>query len=397
MPARTLNASEAARMLDISLATLYSYVSRGLIASEPDPDDSRQRRYAVADVETLLNRRSARKNPETAIQDTLRWGMPLLDSALTLIEDGHVYYRGIDAVELAKSHTLKDVAALLWTGELNHNCLFVPENRLHVDLPALPDQPPLTRMQITLALAVNRDLRAYDLRAEQVPNTGARILQLLADTVTPTHADTGSIAAQLAAVWIPENPQGTDLLNMAMVLCADHELNASSFTARVVASAEATPYAVVSAGLAALSGIKHGGMTHRVAALLREIQITGGAQQVMSGRLQRGEAIPGFGHRLYPEGDPRAAALIERVLDHASAQDAAFIRDIVAAGRAILDDAPTVDFGLCALAYVLRLPDDSPLTLFTLGRIVGWIAHAIEQYATPGLIRPRARYVGARV
>lgn len=275
-----LTAREAAERLDISLATLYAYVSRGLIYSEPDAEDSRQRRYSAQDVDTLLKRKKIRKDPTTAAEDALKWGVPLLASALTLIEDGRLYYRGLDAVKLAQTETLETVAALLWTGQMESSAP-ATSTRETITLPDLLHLPPLGRMQIVLAMGAAADPRAYDLRAGNMAHSGLRILHLLADVAAPPLPEPIGIAAQLAAAWVPEHPQGRQLLDLALILCADHELNASSFTARVVASVGATPYAAVTAGLAALSGVRHGGMTERVAAFWQEVVQAGDPHQVI--------------------------------------------------------------------------------------------------------------------
>ncbi len=393
--ASTLTAREAAERLDISLPTLYAYVSRGLIHSEPDPEDIRQRRYSAHDVQALLKRKAVRKDPASAAEDVLRWGMPLLDSALTLIEEGRLYYRGRDVVALAQTETLERVAALLWMGTMEPLApapAVVPKHAL----PDVTSLPVLGRMQVALAVSAAADPRAYDLRAASMAQAGLRIVRLLLEVVAPAASGSPAIASQLAAAWLPGHEGGHQLLDMALILCADHELNASSFTARVVASAGATPYAVVSAGLAALSGVRHGGMTERVDAFWQEVERVGDAQQVIAQRLQRGEAIPGFGHPLYPGGDPRGAELTRQALQYADAHTADRIRSVLDATLALLGDFPSLDFGLVAFSRALRLPAEAPLVLFALGRTVGWIAHAIEQSSTPQLIRPRARYTGIR-
>jgi citrate synthase len=177
------------------------------------------------------------------------------------------------------------------------------------------------------------------------------------------------------------------------VLIADHELNASTFVARCVASTGATPYAVVSAALSALSGRRHGGASARAEALFAELARGGDAMTVMAGRLARGEDLPGFGQFLYPAGDPRAAtilAAITRTLPDARP----LIESAAAAGTRLTGRHPNVDFALAAAATSLALPRSTALAIFILGRTVGWIAHAIEQYESGILIRPRARYVG---
>jgi citrate synthase len=177
--------------------------------------------------------------------------------------------------------------------------------------------------------------------------------------------------------------------------CADHELNVSSFAARCVASAGSHPYAVVIAGLAALEGPKHGGASTRVESMLDSMRTVRPLRAAMAARLRRGEPIDGFGHPLYRDGDPRARLLLD-LLDerYAKSGEYRFVREFARAAAETTGEHPNVDFALAALARVLRLPAGSPLMLFAIGRSVGWIGHAIEQYATGQLIRPRARYVG---
>jgi len=199
---------------------------------------------------------------------------------------------------------------------------------------------------------------------------------------------------RLAAAWRLDRA-GAEILRRCLVLIADHELNASTFVARCVASTGATPYAVVSAALSALSGRRHGGASARAEALFAEIARGGDAMTVMAGRLARGEDLPGFGHFLYPAGDPRAAtilAAIARTLPEARA----LIESAAGAGTRLTGHHPNVDFALAAAATSLALPRNAALAIFILGRTVGWIAHAIEQYESGILIRPRARYVGPR-
>jgi len=206
----------------------------------------------------------------------------------------------------------------------------------------------------------------------------------------------GSLAETLAQSWMPgQAAKVTRLLNAALILLADHEFNVSSFTARCVASARATPYEVVTAGLAALQGAKHGGAVIRVEALLDEIDKPANAGRVLRHRLKRGDDLPGFGHRLYPGGDPRARRLLE-LMSEANPRSAALSlsRVVIREAKDLIGEEPNVDFALATLTRWLNLPEGYGLGIFALGRTVGWLAHAIEQYQTDHLIRPRARYVG---
>jgi citrate synthase len=111
--------------------------------------------------------------------------------------------------------------------------------------------------------------------------------------------------------------------------------------------------------------------------------------------LRRGESVEGFGHPLYRDGDPRAKLLFELLDEHyPKSKELAFARDVASIGEEVLGEKPTVDFALVALVHTLKLPEGTALTLFAIGRSIGWIGHAIEQYETGATIRPRAKYVG---
>ncbi|MCL5996922.1 MAG: MerR family transcriptional regulator, partial [Chloroflexi bacterium] len=251
---RYLSAKEAITRLGISAATLYAYVSRGLIRSEEIPENSRERRYLAEDVQRLVERKALRRDPAKAAREALYWGAPVLESSLTLITDNGLYYRGHDACELAQHCTFEEVASLLWTESMSNAAALFHIPFSFSDL-VLPNGSPIPVMQIALALASERDLGAYHLVPESVAQTGARILWLLSYTLTRSTAFEPTIAATLAKAW---RIDAVRLLNAALILCADHELNVSSFSARVIASAEATPYAVALGGLSALQGYRHG-------------------------------------------------------------------------------------------------------------------------------------------
>jgi citrate synthase len=198
----------------------------------------------------------------------------------------------------------------------------------------------------------------------------------------------------LQQAWAPRRPATAEAIRAALVLCADHELNVSAFSARCAASAGASPYDVVSAALATLKGYRHGGAAERALLLARRAGTPRGAHAAIVERLRHGEGIPAFGHPLYPDGDPRAAALI--ALAESSGNDAAWrpFRNLRKAAIDLLDDAPNLDFGLAAITRTFRLPAEASFILFALGRTIGWMAHAMEEYASGHLIRPRARYTG---
>jgi citrate synthase len=394
-----LTAREAADRLGVKLDTLYAYVSRGRLGSVAVPG-TRQRRYRAEEVEALRDPASAAPRADGDGASSV------IDSAICLIESGRFYYRGRDAVRLAATATLEEAAQLLWQEATLHPALAeggapapsltLPRSRGREGWGREGEGQPglIERCQIRLATLADADLPALDLTRSGVAQTGQRIIDALAGCVAPTDPSETPVHNRLALSWRLGEAEA-DILRRCLVLLADHELNASTYVARCVASTGATPYAVVAAALAALSGRKHGGASARAEALFRDIASDSDPLALMAARLARGEDLPGFGQFLYPDGDPRAIAILgalARAVPAASTRIAA----VVAAGTRLTGQRPNVDFALAAAASALGLPHHAALGLFIVGRTVGWIAHAIEQYEDGRLIRPRARYVGPR-
>lgn len=387
----TLSAKEAAAELGVSLPTLYAYVSRGLIRSEA-PAGGRTRLYRAEDVRNLVTRRD--RPAEAANDRALDWGAPVLESAITLITGDGLYYRGRDARDLAAGATLEAVATLLWDAAEDPFAEDPPSLPGFVTLPSGLD--PLDRLLALLPLAAAADLKAVNRTPAGLARTGARILRLTAAVLAGAAPSAQPIHQQLAGAWGVSGP-AAELIRAALVLCADHELNASAFTVRCVASTGASPYAAFSAGIGALRGPRHGGMTARVAAVLPGLLDSADPVQALAALLARGDELPGFGHPLYPRGDVRAAWLLKRMT--ATWPQDARLRRAMGLARAATDmagTAPTADFALVLLAERLGLPSHAPLTLFTVGRSAGWVAHLLEQSRSAVLIRPRARYTGMR-
>ena len=402
-----IGADEAVRLLHVSRTTLYAYVSRGHVRSQATAGPSRQRLYSRDDVERLRRRTEARRDPDKAAARSLQWGLPVLESSIAFIDGRRLYYRGHDAVALSRSRSIAEVASLIWSGRFDDGFSPVPPHLAAATVrPGAPGPKGRTRptgdkalpfiahVQAVLASASSRDHAAFDLRAGSVPHTGWRILDLMTRSATIAHTSSPTVDQALGQAW-GLTKRGVDLLRGALILCADHELNVSSFTARCVASAGSHPYAVVIAGLAALEGTKHGGISARIESMLDDLRRSRDPRAAVGARLRRGESIDGFGHPLYRDGDPRAIALLDMLRSgYPKSRELAFVLDVVDAAAALTRERPNVDFALVALARVLRLPAGSALTIFAIGRTIGWIGHAIEQYATNQLIRPRAKYVG---
>lgn len=390
-----VSAREAAAELNISRATLYAYVSRGLIESVPQAGQKR-RAYALSDVRALLRDRggSAMGPASTRTGKHLDFGGPVLDSGLCAISDGRLFYRGRDAAALAEATSLESVAGLLWDSEAPVT-FPLAENGDASD----EGGSGITRAIQRLAHASTTDPLAHGRGPIAVIGAGSAIVGTIAGAFgakrgTASGSDgPNTIEQAFAESW--GRPDAARVLRAALILAADHELNASTFVVRCVASTNASPYGAVIAGLSALQGPRHGGQTLQVAAFLDEAARAPSPERAVADRLVRGDTLPGFGHPLYPDGDIRASTLLKLVRE--TGGDPAvigFCDAIQETARAMTGEFANVDFALVALARAFDLPRAAPFGLFATGRAVGWIAHAREQYADPRLIRPRARYTG---
>ncbi len=367
-----LTAKQALARLKAKPQSLYASVSRGRIRAKPDPADSRRSLYNSEDVERLATRARGRRSSATVAAEAISWGDPVLASSLTTIAGGRLYYRGVDAVGLSETAELETVAGLLWgeapevgpgrADDIGWEAALVAVAHLAARMPPTPARP-VTALRVDAAEILT---------------------QLTASLIGPGQ---WPLHLRLATHW--RVPEASDLLRRALVLLADHELNASTFAARVTVSTGASLAAGTLAGLAALGGPRHGRAAAEVAALAEDIGTLGGdATMALRDWLGEGRGVPGFGHRLYPEGDIRAHALLAqfdvppeyRVLQRAAAE--------------VVGEPPNVDFALAAITAHFGLPGAAPTMLFALSRAVGWLAHMLEQATSGTPIRPRARYTG---
>ncbi|MDC0716560.1 citrate synthase family protein [Nannocystis bainbridge] len=403
-----LSGEQAAALLGVKRATLYAYASRGLVRSEPG-GPGRGRRYSRDDLERLKARSDARSGHAAVAAGALRWGEPVLESALTAIDPAGPRYRGRPAVDLAATCSFEAVAELLWTGGLPERAPQWSVSGLGLRLASLGALlPEAAAPLVTLALAVPALGAADPDRFDATPGpelvrARALLVRMAAlagagqgdARVRPALAERDVAGALLVSLGAPATPRARQAMARALVLSADHELNASAFAVRVAASAGADLYACVSAGLATLSGPRHGGMGERVEALVTEVGKPERARAVVRERARRGEEVPGFGHPLYPDGDPRAAALLAAAHEHAPrSPKVRAVQAIVDAMRDAGREPANFDVGLVALGAALGLPPRTSVAIFAVGRAAGWLAHAFEQRAAGFLLRPRARYVG---
>jgi len=368
-----LTAEQALAQLGTKPQTLYANVSRGRIGARPDPDDPRRSLYRQEDVERLAARQKGRRPARTVAAETIAWGEPVLETAIATVADGQLLYRGQDAVTQAEAATLEEIAGLLWQSSAPPDF----SGRAQVRQPGIP--------------AAYRAIA--ELAATDMPTTGRVSNVLIADATRSVAFLAGALAApgtaplhtRLARQW--HRPEAAEAIRRALVLLAEHELNASTFAARVTASTGAPISAAVLAGLAALSGPLHGNASQSMAGLVERTRRRG-AEAAVAAHLRQGQTLACFGHRLYPDGDVRAPALLQ-----AFALPRPFA-ELARAGEALSGERPNIDFALAAMTAAFTLPEDAPLQIFALARSVGWIAHALEQVETGALMRPRARYVG---
>lgn len=409
-----LSAREAAAMLGVKLPTVYAYTSRGLIQSVPG-EKGRSRRYRRRDLERLCARRDARAGHGPVAAAALRQGEPVMDSSITMIsiERGPIY-RGRAAVELAQEgRSFEWVAEGLWSGDWRDR----PEpegwqpSGLGFDLAALtrvlpPRVGPLSALSVVIPLLAAHDPGRFSWHPEAVLARARLLLRrsaamlALGQDDAPQAAIEASLAAPCLAAGVGAafsrelRAEELSALDQALVLAADHELNASTFAARVAASTGADIYGCISAALAALSGPRHGGAADRVDALLFEAGPADRVEEVVHDRQRRGEVIEGFAHPIYaPHSDPRGNQLLELACRLGGQREE--VQSVVALVDAMQQGGfggPSIDVGLVAITRALALPTGTATALFALGRTVGWVAHAIEQYEAGFLVRPRARY-----
>jgi citrate synthase len=361
----------ALERLKVKPQTLYAYVSRGQIRMVPDATDARRSRYSAEDVDGVAARKARGKKPAAIAAGSMAWGEPSIATGISTAHHGKLYYRGVDAVALARHATLEESASLLWNvqgapsfSEGASGCA----DPFRALAAMVPDSPPiLGRSSASLA------------------REAAAIVGNLAQVCDAAPGD-APLHERLAQGWGCAVGAG-DRLRQAMVLMADHDLNASTFAARVAASTGASLPACILAGLCTLSGPRHGGAAAALATMVADADRLG-ASHAITLWLSRDRALPGFGHNLYPEGDPRARSLVQGL----SAPPA-----LKLLADAVLDQTgalPNADFAMAVMVEALGLPPAAPFRLFLLGRTIGWCAHVTEQNSLGGLIRPRGRYTG---
>jgi citrate synthase len=411
-----INAAEAARQLGVKQATLYSYVSRGVLTRRRGTG-GKISLFDAAEVGGLARRGRPRQPPGLT-------GL-VIESGLTEIADDTLRFRGVDALDLAQDRLFEEVSALLWTGALTAAGAAVPwratpeavraGRAAQAALP--PGTLPLERLQVIVpALAAADPLRLH-LDPPAVIAAGQAIIGGMVDCLPAAAGDrpagdrpagdgpagdgpAGQDGGSAGRLWpkLCPDPAPAALpgaLSAALVLLADHELAASTLAARVAASVRADPYAVVATGLGALGGALHGGASLGAEAMLAAADDPAGAPRVVGDLLRRGERVPGFGHFVYRAGDPRAGLLLAMIRRALPASPQLAVADAILAEthRRALPE-PNIDFALAVLASCAGMISGAGEAIFAIARTAGWLAHGLEEYAARTPLRPRAVYTG---
>jgi citrate synthase len=414
-----LTAAEAARRLGVKPATLYAYVSRGVLTRSPAAD-GRASLFSTDEVERLA-RRGRPRRPAGAVDITV-------ESAITELTADSLRYRGLDVMRLAVSRTFEEVAGLLWTGDFPSAgepwqarpaalaagraaqaalpAGALPLERLQVIVPAMAATDPL-RLQLdqSAVVAAGRNIIAGMVDclplaglSPDAAGLGTSMPDAASPGASPPHAaPAGPVAGRLWSRLCDRraSPGLLRATSAALVLLADHELAASTLAARAAASVRADPYAVVGTGLGAVSGALHGGASLGAEALMAAASGPDDVPRVVAELLRRGEKVPGFGHFVYRGGDPRATVLLGLVRRAAPKSGQLAVADAVLAEvRHKSLPEPNIDFALATLARVAGMARGAGEAMFAVARTAGWVAHALEAYDGPGPLRPRAVYTG---
>lgn len=414
-----IGAAEAAKRLGVKQATLYAYVSRGMLTRRRGAD-GRSSLFEADEVARLTEKGQPRRAAGT--------GDFVIESELTEVADGRFRYRGMEVTKLALWRPFEEVAGWLWTGSFGKQG--APQGKDLATQPwqataeavaagtgaqaALPDGTlPLERLRVIVPAMAATDLLRLHLDPPAVVAAGRNIIagmvDCLPDPATGSSASASGTCAPSARLaeggiagrfWYRICPKRPDpgllgALRAAMALLADHELAASTFAARMAASVRADPYAVVATGLGALgTSRQYGGASLGAEAMLGAIRDPADAVRVVGDLLRRGERIPGLGD-FSDTPDPRAKALLDLV------KKAAPRSNRFAVAAAVLEETrrrslpePNVDFALAALANVAGMITGAGEAIFAVARSAGWIAHAMEEYAKNVPLRPRTVYIG---
>ena len=401
MKRNALTAKQVATRLGVKLETVYAYVSRGVL-ERTLAADGRTSRFDASAVEAIA--RHGRPRSGSARVGSVDVS---LATSITEIHDDHLLFRGHDAVSLARGHGFEAVAELLWTGTLPPLAAWpLPPLGARVARAATAALPPTTSpierlAVITAALACVHPLRT-DLRPATVAAHGRALLttfvhllpELGGGPSRPTQAATFAHRLWPRLSALAATAERVAVLDAALVLLSDHELATSTLAARVAASTRANPFAVVLAGLGAVSGPLHG----KAALVVHQLLLHAAASSpelAFAQALDESRVTYGFGHPVYRGVDPRAAHLLDVLAPLVRREDRRLLDAVLAVASSHGAARPNVDFALGALAFVMKMPVGATEAIFATARTAGSIAHALEEYGeAPLRFRARAVYIG---
>jgi citrate synthase len=376
-----VSVAQAAARLGVKPATVYAYISRGLLGSTRLPDDRRSW-LSRAEVDKFSTRRGARPLtvPVATADDRTSVGE---------IVDDRLRYRGRDAVELAVSLPYEQVAELLWAGAAEQGGLRAPDKPRRESIRqaqvAMPDTSlPLDRMKVTAMLLGAADPFRYDLSRQSVLSAARTLAPAFVASLPGRRGGGDALTERLWSRLTGEEPTDEQhaLLSAALVLLAEHGLGPSTRAAREAAATEADPYSVVLAGMSVASGLLlGGGSSLAVQSWLGEIDSVAAVPRVLGDRLVRGDRVSGFGQPRYRGPDPRAGILLDLLAASQGNQERqGIVRAVTESVRARRGLAPNAEFALGALCFVHGMPRGAGEAIFVIARSAGWIAHAIEVY-----------------
>lgn len=373
-----INVTEACALLGVRPQTLYAYVSRKLLRSSKHPSDARRSLYSRHDVDVLvLRHRRPRARREVAAK-AIRWGDPVLDTAISGIHDGTLYFGNRPAVDCASTMTLEEIAA--------HHCCIPVGKAPKTTFDRLTMTSPLERALSHLTAQSCKGESMSGQTRETLGREGAKLMSVVANAFIGGQ-DTGPIHIRLSRAWGLNDAQ-SEIIRTALVLLSDHELNPSTFAVRVCASTGTSMPGAILAGLTALSGTRHGGVAAKtLEGLTASIAGDIATERFLQENFDLTPYAFGYGHPLYPAGDPRAFYLLAMLPEGTPAVAAA------AEFAKRLGKDPNIDTALAICVLALDLPRDAAFAIFAISRMAGWIAHAIEQVESGHIIRPRARFV----
>lgn len=382
-----VDSREALRLLGVKPASLYSYVSRGVISRVKD-QSSGSSLYSRADIERQIARKGARKGHRATAGASLQWGDPVLETSISFIEADGPYYRGVCFRTLADSPfpAFERSAELLWSGLL-------PSEEVRWRLPrserpggASPHEQAQRQL---LGLLAEPDGPTLDV-------SFALARKVISSIASSGMGSQGLAVAELLTKRL--GIRGTErIIDGALVACAEHELNSSTFVARNIASTGAHLVQCLLGAVAAHSGPKHGGASAQLEKLLNQVRSPSSARKVLAAAIAQEEPLPGFGHPLYPKGDPRAIFLFELAEGHApKSLSSSRVGKLCKVAEEEYGLKPNIDAALVAVGECIGAPEGTASQLFLVGRFAGWIAHVLEQRAKRMLLRPRAHYTHSR-